>query len=373
MKPFAVTFVLLLLVSIATSPVLAQEESSFRGTWSVDIDAMLESSKSDDQLMQRFQMMEARIKTTRYIFGEENITIIRDDFPTTLDWKLVQQDGALFKFEVSPSGQVIRLTIKEGNSMEFSSGAGGPRSVIPLAKVSDIDQWQPPKKFEIGMKAPAINASRWLDDAKHPIELGDGRIYLLDFWATWCRPCLTQMPHLAELQKEYGSEKLCVVGISNEAWETIEDFLPTGADSTTENSSRSGQKLMEVSKTIALGVDRDAETFRSYMVASGNRALPTTFIIGGDGFVEWVGTGEEIDEVLKKVHHGTWDRDAFAKRYAGILKAYNDFPKLQQLLQRGELEEAEKLLAELKPLADSRMLVNLEAIEQRMKAATARK
>ena len=124
---------------------------------------------------------------------------------------------------------------------------------------------------------------------------------------------------------------------------------------------------------IALGVDRDAETFRSYMVASGNRALPTTFIIGGDGFVEWVGTGEEIDEVLKKVHHGTWDRDAFAKRYAGILKAYNDFPKLQQLLQRGELEEAEKLLAELKPLADSRMLVNLEAIEQRMKAATARK
>ena len=41
-----------------------------------------------------------------------------------------------------------------------------------------------------------------------------GRPVVLDFWATWCRPCRTSMPHLEDLQKRYQSQGLVVIGLS---------------------------------------------------------------------------------------------------------------------------------------------------------------
>jgi thiol-disulfide isomerase/thioredoxin len=41
-----------------------------------------------------------------------------------------------------------------------------------------------------------------------------GKVVLLNFWATWCGPCLTEMPTFIEWQKQYGSEKFQVIGIS---------------------------------------------------------------------------------------------------------------------------------------------------------------
>jgi cytochrome c biogenesis protein CcmG, thiol:disulfide interchange protein DsbE len=41
-----------------------------------------------------------------------------------------------------------------------------------------------------------------------------GKVVLLNFWATWCAPCLTEMPTFAEWQKQYGSGNFQVIGIS---------------------------------------------------------------------------------------------------------------------------------------------------------------
>ena len=41
-----------------------------------------------------------------------------------------------------------------------------------------------------------------------------GKVILLNFWATWCAPCLTEMPTFKEWQKQYGSDKFQVIGVS---------------------------------------------------------------------------------------------------------------------------------------------------------------
>ena len=41
-----------------------------------------------------------------------------------------------------------------------------------------------------------------------------GKVVLLNFWATWCAPCLTEMPRFVEWQQEYGGRGLQVIGVS---------------------------------------------------------------------------------------------------------------------------------------------------------------
>jgi len=40
-----------------------------------------------------------------------------------------------------------------------------------------------------------------------------GKVVILDFWATYCPPCIQEIPHLKELQKQYGKENLVVIGL----------------------------------------------------------------------------------------------------------------------------------------------------------------
>lgn len=65
-----------------------------------------------------------------------------------------------------------------------------------------------------GKAAPVFEAKTY--DGK-TINLKDyqGKIVLLDFWATWCRPCHTEFPHLAKLADTYGGAKnFAIIGVS---------------------------------------------------------------------------------------------------------------------------------------------------------------
>ena len=42
----------------------------------------------------------------------------------------------------------------------------------------------------------------------------DGKVLILNFWATWCPPCITEMPSLDQLQRQYASRGLVVLGVS---------------------------------------------------------------------------------------------------------------------------------------------------------------
>ena len=68
-------------------------------------------------------------------------------------------------------------------------------------------------RLALGMAAPEARATT-LDG--RPLALADlrGRVVVVDFWATWCGPCLPDIPHLVALSEAYGPDDLAIVGVS---------------------------------------------------------------------------------------------------------------------------------------------------------------
>jgi cytochrome c biogenesis protein CcmG, thiol:disulfide interchange protein DsbE len=69
-----------------------------------------------------------------------------------------------------------------------------------------------PKPASIGKKAPDFTVK----DSDHTVSLSDykGKVVLLNFWATWCSPCVQEMPSLVELQRRMKDKGVVVLGVS---------------------------------------------------------------------------------------------------------------------------------------------------------------
>jgi thiol-disulfide isomerase/thioredoxin len=98
-----------------------------------------------------------------------------------------------------------------------------------------------------------------------------GKVVVLDFWATWCKPCTREIPGLVELQKKYADEGLVVVGVALDEPGKSALKAPAVVQRYVANYL--------VSYPIVLGDDKVQADF------GGMDAIPTTFIIDRDGVI----------------------------------------------------------------------------------------
>lgn len=151
--------------------------------------------------------------------------------------------------------------------------------------------------LKIADAAPAISIAKWIQG--QPIESFEkDKVYVVEFWATWCGPCLLSMPHMAALQEEYG-DAVAFVGVTDEDENTISTFL-------TRDSRVEGKKWSDV-LTYRLALDAEGATNAQYMQAAGRQGIPCAFIVGKSGLVEWIGHPMGMDDALKQIVEGTWD------------------------------------------------------------------
>src|SRR5690606_2359608 len=81
--------------------------------------------------------------------------------------------------------------------------------------VSAIAQERSELALSVGDKMPEFRYSKWIKG--EPIkQFDDNKIYIFEFWATWCGPCIQQMPHLSQIAKEYAG-RAEVIGVN--VWE----------------------------------------------------------------------------------------------------------------------------------------------------------
>ena len=76
----------------------------------------------------------------------------------------------------------------------------------------------------VGQAAADFEVLRVSDDAPVRLSAYEGEVVLLNVWATWCAPCLRELPELNRLQEEYAEDGLTVVTLSDESPATLRDF-----------------------------------------------------------------------------------------------------------------------------------------------------
>lgn len=197
-------------------------------------------------------------------------------------------------------------------------------------------------ELTIGSRAPALDIEHWVqragrgDDFAPITTLEPGKVTVIEFWATWCPPCRASMPHLADLQKRFADKGVTIVSVSDEDLETVEEFLKSKADG--------DRTYADITAGSFLATDPDGSVSDDYMKASGQGGIPTAFIVGTTGEIEWIGHPMQMDEPLAEVVAGTFDREAAAAAAREMAEVQRRFSEVRDLLQADKAEEALDLL-----------------------------
>ncbi len=212
-----------------------------------------------------------------------------------------------------------------------------------------FDRASLPFKLVVGDKAPPLTIEKWVKG--EPVTgFEKGKVYVVEFWATWCGPCIRAMPHLTELQKEHKDEGLTVIGVTSvdpgNTLEKVEEFLANRGD--------------QVGYTIAW--DKGRETNKAYMDAAYQNGIPCSYLIDREGRVAFIGHPMELDKPLQDVLAGTHDIDAAARKYAAKMAPAIDAYRFQQAIESGDIKTATNLYEQAKeknPRNSLRMGVDL--------------
>ena len=84
---------------------------------------------------------------------------------------------------------------------------------VSINDVPTTNQPMPPTKPLEEMTWTVFDGKTNADGITHKLKDLQGKVVILDFWATYCPPCLEEIPHLKELQKKYGKENLEIIGL----------------------------------------------------------------------------------------------------------------------------------------------------------------
>ena len=137
------------------------------------------------------------------------------------------------------------------------------------------------KELAVGNKAPEINVTKYIENIPQDKSV-KGKYILLEFWATWCAPCLGAVPHLNNLKEKYKKR---------------EDILFLSM--TYEEPDKVLKTLKRVRFKTCVVTDQSEVTFKNFGVERDKTiSVPRTILIDNKGNVKWIGNPYQLTDSL---------------------------------------------------------------------------
>jgi thiol-disulfide isomerase/thioredoxin len=218
------------------------------------------------------------------------------------------------------------------------------------------------KALKVGDPAPKLQVAKWVQ-GEAVKEFDRDHAYIVEFWATWCPPCIASIPHLNDIYVKFKDKGLVVIG--QNAWERdlkkVTPFVEKMADKMTYR--------------VALDlVPEGEETGRmaaTWMEAAGLEGIPAAFLIDKQGKIAWLGHPMTLKEkTIEQVLAGTYDLQKAAaeaaKQKENEAQLAKLSPQLAASLQEKDWVKAEATVAEIEKLLPEDERAGLVAVRIRI-------
>jgi cytochrome c biogenesis protein CcmG/thiol:disulfide interchange protein DsbE len=162
----------------------------------------------------------------------------------------------------------------------FSLAAIASAQDFSFAFEGDAKQRERLKELQGSDEPPALQVEGWMNSEPLSLDKLKGKVVVLDFWATWCGPCIRSIPKTNELMEKWG-DKLVIIGICH----------PRGSDKMAAAAKKHGIKF-------PIAIDPQEKTDLSYMV----NGYPDYFIIDQNGkLVVADCANDKVEAVVEKL------------------------------------------------------------------------
>jgi thiol-disulfide isomerase/thioredoxin len=175
----------------------------------------------------------------------------------------------------------------------------------------------------VGDKAPKLQVGKWVQG--EPVSGFDSNhIYIVEFWATWCGPCVQTIPHLNQLGHAFKDKGVVVIGV--DIWDSDETVAPF-------------VKKMGTNMTYRVALDDKSQDSEGFMGTTwwkrkvNNHGIPAAFVINREGVIAWIGhPGGLTEEILEEIVSGKQDLTKAATEYKDEVELDDKLLKLQKTL-----------------------------------------
>jgi thiol-disulfide isomerase/thioredoxin len=209
-------------------------------------------------------------------------------------WYFTVDKQVTYQIETGRKPQAIAYFAQAAASLEKELPPSGDRDGIALRLKRRERQYK-----LINEPAPELTAvDQYLVGPTHSLADMRGKVVLLDFWATWCGPCIDAFPTVLEWQQELGGSGLKVFGLTRYYGEAGGFTVDNASEVDYLKNFVAAHKL-----TYDMAVARDETNHRTY----GASAIPTAVLIDRKGVVRYIETGtspyrlQELREMIDKL------------------------------------------------------------------------
>jgi thiol-disulfide isomerase/thioredoxin len=164
---------------------------------------------------------------------------------------------------------VRRLTLNKSNWLSLILIAIALSGGVSFGQEQELSHTLAP--LDPPLPAPGFSLKD-MDDEPHALQDYQGKVILLNFWATWCPPCRHEMPALEKLYLQFRKQDFVVLAVNQ--WEDPDLVFAYTGD-------------LNVFPTFPILFDRESSISQQY----GVKGLPTSFVIDRDGRVVYRAIG----------------------------------------------------------------------------------